>query len=505
MKILKRIGIGLLFAAVVVFLICFSYLKLFVTPEKAVKPGPLKELTSEEKLEDFRYLYATLEDSYPFFQIGKDKTGFDWLGNKNKFEEQIKGTKNNEEFYNTVKGIVSMIQNGHTGVLSPSYYEDMVPGYSSIINHVWGQVLTQNGVKEKYMGWSKIIKENKVALPIKIRYIEGRYVVTEDFKNIKKGYFIDSIEDKPVDAYFKDNMDRYYLNYDDKRNKLYVKSSMILVQDGREYKVSAVSQDNQKISEYLTPIQYEQNTASTLPASYAEDKILKENAIAYLKVESMSSRTLKADGKKILEFYKSIKDYPTLVIDIRGNGGGSDDYWRKNIVEPIISETKSAAVAMAYKGNYTKPFLRGRGITTKPIEKLPEQFNSKYASSMERFTTTSRTVKPRNSVGFKGKLYLLVDDYVYSSSESFAAFCKATGFAELVGTTTGGDGIGIDPCVMALPNSGLVVRFSLDMGINSDGTVNEKVHTKPDIYTETTYEDFMSGKDSILNKVLEII
>ena len=495
---------GIIITGTVLFLISFSYLKLLATPEKVVKPGPLKRLATEEKLEDFRYVFTTLKDSFPFFEIERDKTGFDWPINKDKFEEWIKGTKNNEEFYNTLKGIVAMIQNGHTGVLSPSYYEDMVPGYSSITNYAWRQVLTQTGVKEKYKDWSKIVKENKVVLPLKIKYVEGRYIVTEDFKSIKKGYVIESIEDKPIDAYFKDNLDKYYLNYDEKREKLYVKSSMIIGEIGKDYKVAAVSQYNQSITEYLTPIKQEQNISTSISTTSSEEKILKENQIAYLKVKSMSNRTLEADGKKILEFYKSIKDYPYLVIDIRGNGGGTDNYWQKNIVEPLISETKSSAVAMAYKGNYIRPFLRGRGITTKPIDKLPEEFNSKYTSSMERFTVSSRAVKPKNSVGFKGKIYLLVDEYVFSSSESFAAFCKATDFAELVGTITGGDGIGIDPCVMALPNSGLVVRFSLDMGVNSDGTVNEKAHTKPDIYAETTYEDFIKDKDSILNKVFEI-
>jgi hypothetical protein len=504
MRILKRVLAGLLITMVALFIIGFAALKILVSPEKVVKSGPLKELTSEEKLEDFRYLYTTLKDSFPFFEIEKDKTDFDWLNNKESFEDKIKKTKNNEEFYNTLSGIVSMIQNGHTGVLSPRYYEGIVPGYSSINNHAWGQVLTQNGVKEKYKDWSKIVRENKVMLPIKLRYLEGRYVVAEDFKNIKKGYIVDSIEDKPIDAYFKDNLDKYYLNYDDKRDKLYVKSSMIIVEGTRDYKVSAIAQNNQVITEYLTPVNQEQNVSSLVSTSYSEEKILKENKVAYLKVKSMSSRTFEADGKKILEFYKSIKDYPYLVIDIRGNGGGTDNYWQRNIVEPLVSQGISAAVAMTYKGNYIRPFLIGRGITTKPIDKLPEQFSSEYVSAMERFTAASRTIKPRNSVGYKGKIYLLVDDYVYSSAESFAAFCKSTGFAELVGTTTGGDGIGIDPCVMALPNSGLVVRFSLDMGINSDGTVNEKVHTKPDIYVETTYEDFIKGKDSILNRVLEI-
>lgn len=502
-KTRKRILITIL--TVVIFIAAgLLILKNLATPEKTAKAGTLKELTNKEKLQDFDYLYATLKDSFPFFEIEKEKTGFDWLGNKNKFQKQIESTKNNEEFYNTLKKIVTMVQNGHTGVVPPSYYENMAQGYSSLINIPWGQVLNQSGVRDKYKEWSKIINESINVLPVKMKYIEGRYVITEDYKNIKKGYVLEAIENKSVDTYFKDNLDKYYLNYDYKRDKLYVKSGMIIAEKGRNYKITAAAQDGVRLTEYVTPVKYEQSNSGADTISSSEEKILKENKIAYLKVKSMSTRTLKSDGKKILEFFNKIKGYPYLIIDIRGNGGGTDEYWMSNIVGPLIFEPKSESAAMAYKGNYIKPFLIGRGITTKPIDKLPEQFKSNYALQMEGYVTDIITVKPVNSVNFKGKIYLLTDDCVYSSSESFAAFCKASGFAEIVGTTTGGDGIGIDPCIMALPSSGLVIRFSLDMGINSDGTVNEKTHTRPDIYAETTYQDFLKDRDTILNKALEL-
>lgn len=504
MKKSRKILIGLFTIVLVLFLGGFLTLKLLVSPDKVVKAEPLKELTNEEKIQDFRYLYDTLKDSFPFFEIEKEKTGFDWLANKEKFEEQIKTTKNNKEFYNSLKKIVNTVQNAHTGLLSPMYYENMSSGYSGIENYAWKQILTQTGVKEKYSDWSKIISESRTVLPIKLKYIEGKYVVNEDYDDVKKGDILESIEDKNIDSYLKDNLDKYYVNYDDKRNKIYMNSSMFSVDEGKVYKVTFITRDNLKLTKNLTPVKYEQNSKGQQSSSSCEEKILKENKIAYLKVKAMSSDTLQSDKKKILDFYEKIKDYPYLIIDIRGNGGGNDEYWRSNITAPLIQEGKSSSIAMAYKGKYIKPFLRGRGITTDSIEKLPEKFGSKYTASMERFLTTSTKVTPQNSVGFKGKIYLLVDDYVYSSSESFAAFCKGSGFAQIVGTTTGGDGIGIDPCVMALPNSGLVVRFSLDMGINSDGTVNEKTHTKSDIFSELTYGDFIKGEDTVLNKAVEL-
>ncbi|MFL0267984.1 S41 family peptidase [Candidatus Clostridium radicumherbarum] len=504
MRRLKIVLKIILCIAIALCVIGYGFISVLITPKKVVSKGQLKELTSEEKLEDFRYMYNILKDSFPFFKVEKDKTGFDWLANKEKFEKQIEATKSNEEFYYTLSGIVKMIQNGHTGVVTPSRYYGMAQSYTSIMNHPWDTVLNQSGVKNKYETWKSIVKESTDVLPVKIKYVEGKYIATEDYDNIKKGYVLETINEKQIDEYFKSNLDKYYLNYDYKRDKLYISSNLILAEKDKEYRAVFTNKEGVKITEKFTPIAYEQKSLTSTESSSCQQKIIEPNKIAYLKVKSMSNITLISDRTLILEFFKSIKDYPYLILDIRGNGGGTDNYWEENVVAPLIVKKTSSINAMAYRGSYIKTFMRGRGIITKPISGLPEQFKSRYTSEMESFITAPTSVSPENSVGFNGKIFLLVDDAVYSSSESFAAFCKGTGFAEIVGTNTGGDGIGIDPCVMALPNSGLVVRFSLDMGINADNTVNEQAHTKPDIYVETTYNDFLEGKDTILNKAVEL-
>ena len=83
---------------------------------------------------------------------------------------------------------------------------------------------------------------------------------------------------------------------------------------------------------------------------------------------------------------------------------------------------------------------------------------------------------------FHGRIWVLVGPAVYSASESFAVFCQETGFATLVGSPTGGDGIGaLDPVFLQLPNSGILVQFTMMFGLNGDGSSSEETGTTPDI------------------------
>jgi len=110
--------------------------------------------------------------------------------------------------------------------------------------------------------------------------------------------------------------------------------------------------------------------------------------------------------------------------------------------------------------------------------------NNQYA-----FYSDNDSVFPsKKGVAYKGNKYLLVDKLVYSSAESFAYFCKTSKFAQVVGETTGGDGIGTDPILLTLPNSGIVIRFTGEMALNADGSSNEEMKTEPDLKLENLKE-----------------
>lgn len=128
-------------------------------------------------------------------------------------------------------------------------------------------------------------------------------------------------------------------------------------------------------------------------------------------------------------------------------------------------------------------------ITSEKLENSPSELTKKF----EYYYKYEQTINPCNSINFGGKVYLIVDKGVGSSADGFASFSKSTGFATLVGEKTFGGGIGLDPIVCVLPNSGYVFRFP--MGLTSDGTCNEEYKTTPDIeISQSWYTNIFNDK-----------
>ena len=78
-------------------------------------------------------------------------------------------------------------------------------------------------------------------------------------------------------------------------------------------------------------------------------------------------------------------------------------------------------------------------------------------------------------------IYLIVNDKTFSAADSFARFSKSTGFASVIGRETSGFGTSLDPMIVKLPLTNLLLVLDA-VGRNPITTVPD--YTVDDISVE---------------------
>ena len=141
-----------------------------------------------------------------------------------------------------------------------------------------------------------------------------------------------------------------------------------------------------------------------------------------------ASGSIDDDMKRISSYMEEIKDYRSLVIDIRGNMGGDDQYWI-DLVSNISDKNYKCRGYRLFRNssNVIENYTKVRNVKLNDIDKLPMLSNApKESTSMfTHFEYNEEVVEGKEKVPFKGKIYLLVDGDVFSGAELFAIFCKA--------------------------------------------------------------------------------
>lgn len=217
--------------------------------------------------------------------------------------------------------------------------------------------------------------------------------------------------------------------------------------------------------------------------SYYADTLLCNGKIALMRLSSLPYEKISVDSLRIASFLSTISEADYLIIDIQGNSGGSELYWSRLVVSRLIPKpityfstqiVRDGEINREYCPEF---FEEAESLTGEVCSGLPDElydgtfYLRKYPCE----------VAASDPIAFRGKIYLLVDRKVFSSAGGWADFCKQTGWATVVGETTGVQGIGRDPIVISLPESGLLLRYPYCNGINADGTFNGEVGVRPDI------------------------
>ena len=233
-----------------------------------------------------------------------------------------------------------------------------------------------------------------------------------------------------------------------------------------------------------------------------------EGQVALLTINSMHP-VISSGGNQwndivagVADFYYHIQDYQHLIIDLRGNGGGSPAIFHDLVLHPLLPDGHHIQFDMYLftpTGEIIQPFIEEplspinlqlaqnlwntstALIPTADIlaqAYLPELIlanveNLPYGIPLQ-FSLRASSPPRFRDVQYTGKLWLLIDENVSSAGHMAAYIARESGMFTLVGNTTGGNFAGNGIRARAtLPHSRLVFQFDPFLLVDSRGRSTE--------------------------------
>lgn len=224
----------------------------------------------------------------------------------------------------------------------------------------------------------------------------------------------------------------------------------------------------------INPLKYIIGGSPQKYSEIIEYREIKEHNIGFIMLKNFAGNSF-ADNRytiidDVLDLYKN-KD--GIIIDVRGNGGGSSNN----------------AITIASR------FADMKRLCSKVCSKNGPGKND-YSGWKDNY------IQPEGKFQFTKPVVVLTSRKTFSAAESFVLAMKVLPHVVLVGDTTGG-GFG-DPIIRELPN-GWSYRLSTGMEVDANLINYQGKGIPPNISVQTSFEDSIKGIDRILEKGIEII
>jgi carboxyl-terminal processing protease len=192
----------------------------------------------------------------------------------------------------------------------------------------------------------------------------------------------------------------------------------------------------------------------------------------YLLIQAMEGFKIFELGSFINDAIKSFKNKKGVIIDIRTNGGGSDNNSHK-IANRFVDKTRTAY--------YKKTRKKGTNAYT---------------------LLKTKHLKPSGKQQFTKPIIILTSDFTASAADVFALMMKELPYVTIIGDNT--QGIFSDIYSFSLPNKWRV-NLSHQQYFSADMKNYEGVGVQPDIKLLNEPEDITSGKDLLIVKAIEVL
>lgn len=434
------------------------------------KNASFQVLTKEQMYEDFDVLVKKLTDNSPHLKIQKEVCGlsteFDVL------RKQIEQCDNSQKFAVIIKKAVTNCQDGHTSLISINPFQYLSEGKdTSFCASLY-----------KYQEYYESLITNGSNLPDLV-YHKGFYYVSKDYKNEKKFIpqksklvKVDGLN--PTD-YLNQNLTNCNFLAWDFDNKTYYSDYFLRKKITLNDSLELSFKNNAQIKTVkIKLIKGKPNSKAS--STYGIVSFWSDEKILYIRMPEMVNAE-----KYISQIhqYKS-KEIHKVIIDIRNNLGGSDYEWM-DVLSSITPFKQKIEIDYAFNKAFDK---KGNSPQFTSIPYL----NFKYSSDKLRLWN-----KEISNIGFKGKIYVLYNDYSYSSAGSLVRACSYFDNLVAVGYKTGRIlGFGSTPRSFALPNTKIKVRLNPTLDVTGVTKIEQVFHSIPEIKVNLTLEDKIKQRNN---------
>lgn len=433
-----------------------------------------EKLTPQQLIEDVDFYVKTLKETHinPFIHISETE----WRAQVDRIKSQItkQGAMTREDFWLIFAPLVSSLHDRHAVIVEPRF-------------------LLQNNTT-RY-------------LPVRTAYLNRKVVVTSSVADVQiaPGTVITSINKMNAEDVVR-KLSHYTYGTAKERMRfaggwLWIGTSEVF---GKPETFALTFSDRRSVElkgRTLSEIAEKERaikTNVTKTSNAPLDLQLLEGNVAYVNASTFSYD---------LQKYQAIlKDVFTrihasgarhLIVDVRSNTGGNSMLGNALLDMFNAKPFKTYASTWKRSAQYVEK-MRTDGVT------LPDRYLALKPGDL--LTIKSSTVTPReNPLRFIGDVYVLSGEETFSSGLNFLGTVSDNKLAKLIGEqpTTPACFPG-ELYIFKLPNSGLRVTSSVKYWIAPAGCKRDRAIV-PDVVVTKQAEDYVTGRDRILEKALDMV
>jgi carboxyl-terminal processing protease len=456
----------------IVYKILLAIAETYIVPAELIlykKPG--ERLTEEQRLYGFIQFWTEVKYNFAFFdqvpELNWDRVLADYLPLIQKDQPDV-------EYYRTMKKMCALLKDGHTNFFAPSSIESGIDSPPVRLLNVGGKAIVEN-------------------------------VSVELADNLPIGSEIISVDATPVQQYLQENLYPYISSSTD-----HIRTDWAIRDLLRGPKESSVGIVVKSVSGKEKTITLQRNSTGEMikkrtPWKLFVFKKLPDN-VAYVALNSFGDEDIVKEFEARID---SINQCKALVIDLRGNGGGSST----NGYDILEHFTNKPFLTSAWRTREHKPAYKAwgsfRATGYRNISKRKEGDLSAWDEEMIQaykgetwYRASADKITPRSNKKIKVPFVVLTGHNTASAAEDFLVALDNLHIAKTVGSKTfGSTG---QPLMIDLPG-GASARICTKRDEYPDGRQFVGFGVQPDVYIENTVEDLINGTDSTLKKGVEIV